>query len=65
MPILILINVKYLQIVVLSFEKYLNGHSSDSHQPIKQSLSPYRSSPTPYNNAVWKILGASQIVGWT
>ena len=35
----ILINVQYLQIVVFSFEKGLNGpkhSSSDSHQPIKQ-----------------------------
>ena len=38
MPILILTNVKYLKIVVLSFEKDLNGHSSsDSHQTIQNS----------------------------
>ena len=58
MPILILINVQYLQIVVFSFEKGLNGQkfpSSDSHQPIKQSLSLskiYHSSTTPYSNAI-------------
>ena len=43
MPILILINVQYLQITVFSFEKGLNGQkysSSDSHQPIKQFPSP-------------------------
>ena len=43
MPILILINVQYLQIAVFSFEKGLNGQkhsSSDSHQPAKQSSSP-------------------------
>ena len=39
MQILILINVQDIEIAVLSFEKGLNGHSSDSHQPIKQSLS--------------------------
>ena len=36
-------NVQYLQIVVFSFEKTLNDQkhsSSDSRQPIKQSLSP-------------------------
>ena len=54
----VLINVHYLQLVVFSSEKGLNGQkhsSSDSHQPIKQSSSPskiYHSSPTPYSNAI-------------
>ena len=41
MLILILMNVKYLQNVVFSFEKVLNGqnHSSlGSHHPIEKSL---------------------------
>ena len=43
MPILILINVQYEQIVVFSLEKGLNDQkysSSDSHQPMKQCPSP-------------------------
>ena len=46
MPILILINIQYLQIVVFSCGKGLNGQkhsSSDSRQPIKQSPSPQQS----------------------
>ena len=58
MPILILINVQYLQIVGFSFEKGLNYQKlsySDSRQPIKQYASPskgYNSSPTSYINAI-------------
>ena len=45
MPILILINVQYLQIIVFNFEKGLNveKHSSDSNQPIKHTTSPQKS----------------------
>ena len=67
MLILILIDVQYLQNVVFSFEKYLNGqhHSlSDFHHPI----SPPAKFPIPSHwrggggispltlNAIWKIL---------
>ena len=49
MPILILIDVQYLQNVVFSIEKSLNGQShpsSDSHHQIKNTISKIFNSPT-------------------
>ena len=64
MPILILINVRYLQIVVFSFEKGLGGQgqsSSDFHQLIKQSPPTHQSLSSPPSLTVMlfeKTLGA-------
>ena len=61
----VLINVQYLQNVVFSFEKGLNGQvysSSDSNHLIKKnppskiSHSPYLGDPPPQLNTIWKIL---------
>ena len=63
MLVLVLIDVRYIQNVVVSFEKGSNGQnhtSSDSHHPITHTSSTI-SHPPPLtlpltNKAVWKTL---------